>query len=75
MVLRLSGQSGKMTPLRYAIGTHQSVEGDARIIMPMLPVQLERRGMRGVDTNVKVEVGLPDHARRLFKPPSLKLGL
>jgi hypothetical protein len=60
MVLRLSGWFGRTTPLQHAIGAHQKLERSAGIITPIIPVQLERRGMRGVDTKVQVEVGSPD---------------
>jgi hypothetical protein len=53
------------------IRTCKEIEGGTRMMMPMLPAKLERCGMRGVDTKVAVEVGLPDQAMPgPFLPPA-----
>jgi len=49
-------------PLEYENGGDGKIEGGAAMIMRIMSVDLKRCSMRGVGTEVEVEVILPDQA-------------
>ena len=48
--------------LEYEIGGHGKIEDSAAMVIRVVSVDLERCSIRGVSTEVEVEVVLPDRA-------------